>query len=109
MVQRLPNRSILLLPRPGSHLENALCHTFASRKAQILPGESHSLGIIRLFQAGFSLPSQEVHAVKLPSVDSEGLTETKHSRPKGQFPLSGLCCVCLCKADHRTDRESLVQ
>lgn len=89
MVQRLPNHSILLLRHPGSHLENALCHTFTSVKAQILPGESYSLGIIRLFHAVFRLPSQAVH-------DVERLTETK-------LPLCEFCCVGLYEADHRTD------
>ena len=81
-------------------MENALCHTFPSLTAQILPGESYSLGIIRLLQAVFRLPAQEVRAV-------EQLTETKHSQPEGQFPLCAFCSVGLYKAAHRTDQESL--
>lgn len=108
MVQRLPNRSILLLQHPGSHLENALCCTFTSLKAQILPGESYS-GHNEALPGSVQAPVPGGPRCQAASVASEWPTETKHSRPKGPVPLCEFCCVCLYKADHGTDGGSLVQ
>lgn len=99
MVQHLPNHSILFLraskfsfgkcPLPHRHIT----------ESPDPPGERHLLGIIRPFQAVLWLPSHEVHADRLPPVNSEQLTGTRHSSPKKQCPLCEFCCVCLYKAD----------